>query len=44
MAEVWRTEPDGVNYLDDQLRPLLARLGLNADPTDARPVWSFARP
>jgi hypothetical protein len=44
LAEVWRTESEGAAYLDEQLRPLLARRGLTAGETDVRPVWSFARP
>jgi hypothetical protein len=44
VAQVWRTEVEGLGYLDAHLRPLLDRIGLTASPTTARPVWSFARP
>jgi hypothetical protein len=44
VVQVWRTEAEGVGYLDDQLRPLLDQVGLTVTQTTARPVWSFARP
>jgi hypothetical protein len=44
VAEVWRTEAEGLPYVDDVLRRLLAELHLTASETTARPVWSFARP
>jgi hypothetical protein len=44
VADVWRTEAEGVTYTDEVLRPLLAELGLAADRPDVRTVWSFARP
>ena len=44
IAEVWRSETEGRRYLDDVLRPLVSGLGLNADETTVRPIWSFARP
>jgi hypothetical protein len=44
LAQVWRTEAEGVEYLDAHLRPLLAQSGLTASQTTARPVWSFAAP
>jgi hypothetical protein len=44
VADVWRTESEGLPYVDDVLRPLLAELHLNASETTVRPVWSFARP
>jgi hypothetical protein len=44
VADVWRTEAEGMHYLTDQLRPLLDQLGLDVIETSVRPVWSFARP
>jgi hypothetical protein len=44
IAEVWRGETEGRPYIDDVLRPLVTGLGLNADKTTVRPIWSFARP
>ena len=44
IAEVWRGETDGRPYVDDVLRPMLTGLGLNANETTVRPIWSFARP
>ena len=44
IAEVWRTRAEGQPYVDDVLRPLLMELGLSANETTERPVWSFARP
>jgi hypothetical protein len=44
VAEVWRSESEGVAYLNDHLHPLLTKLGLTAKETSVRPVWSFARP
>ena len=44
IAEVWRTDSEGVTYVDDVLRPLLAGLELNAVEAAILPVWSFARP
>ena len=44
VAEVWRTESDGAAYVDDVLRPMVGGLGLTAEATHVRPVWSFARP
>jgi hypothetical protein len=44
VAEVWRTESAGQQYVDDVLRPLVDELSLTARGTDVRPVWSFARP
>ncbi len=44
IAEVWRGETEGRPYIDDVLRPLVTGLGLNADETTVRPIWSFARP
>ena len=44
IAEVWRSEAEGEPYIDDVLRPLLSDLGLTAEETTIKPVWSFARP
>jgi hypothetical protein len=44
VSDVWRTEAEGLPYVDDVLRPLLAELHLTATETTVRPVWSFARP
>lgn len=44
VVEVWRTEAEGLSYLDDVLRGLLAEMGLTAGEVMVRPVWSFARP
>jgi hypothetical protein len=44
VAEVWGMEPEGQSYVADVLRPLLTELGLTANETSVRPVWSFARP
>ena len=44
VAEVWRTESEGLSYVDDVLRLLLAELRLTGSETTVRPVWSFARP
>jgi hypothetical protein len=43
VAEVWRVESEGHRYLNEVLRPLLAKMGLTGNETSARPVWSFAR-
>ena len=44
VADVWRTEADGLHYFDGVLRPLLDELGLTAEETTMSSVWSFARP
>ncbi len=44
VADVWRTDAEGVAYVDDVLRPLMDELGLAVHETDVRPAWSFARP
>lgn len=44
VADVWRTESEGRSFLEAYLPPLLTELGLSADETVVRPVWSFARP
>jgi hypothetical protein len=44
VAEVWTVEDQGLTYVDEVLRPLMAELGLSAGETSVRPVWSFARP
>lgn len=44
VAEVWRSEDEGRGYLDEVLRALVAKAGLQAHVTEVRPVWSFARP
>lgn len=44
IAEVWRTEPEGLTYTNDILRPLLTALHLTPTDTTIHPVWSFARP
>ena len=44
VAQVWRTESEGVHYVDGVLRPLLAAMSLAGEETTVRPVWSFARP
>jgi hypothetical protein len=44
VAQVWRTEAEGLSYANDVLRLLLTDLHLSASETTVRPVWSFARP
>jgi hypothetical protein len=44
VAEVWRTEAEGLPYVDEVLGPLLIELGLTAVESTVLPVWSFARP
>ena len=44
VADVWRTEPEGRDFVDTVLRPLVTEAGLIPGDTDCRPVWSFARP
>ena len=44
VADVWRSESDGRQYVDDVLRPLVGGVGLTASDTQVRAVWSFARP
>jgi hypothetical protein len=44
VGQVWRTEAEALGYVDAQLRPLLAQIGLTASSATVRPVWSFARP
>ena len=44
VAQVWRTESEGVHYVDGVLRPLLTAMSLAGEETTVRPVWSFARP
>jgi hypothetical protein len=44
VAEVWRTESAGRDFVDDVLRPLVGGVSLTATDTQVRPVWSFARP
>ena len=44
VAGVWRTEAEGLHYVDGVLRPLLDELGLTAEATTISSVWSFARP
>ncbi|NIK61081.1 hypothetical protein [Kribbella shirazensis] len=44
VADVWRTESEGMSYMDAVLRLLVAELNLTASETTVRPVWSFARP
>jgi hypothetical protein len=44
VAEVWRTEAEGLAYVDGVLRPLVTEGGLSTGQTTSRPVWSFARP
>lgn len=44
VAEIWRTDSEGVDYLESVLRPLLTATSLAGEETTVRPVWSFARP
>lgn len=44
VADVWRTESEGLSFVDNVVRPLLTELDLKASETTVRPVWSFARP
>ena len=44
IAEVWRAESEGQQYIDDVLRGLVAESGLTGQETVVRPIWSFARP
>ena len=44
VAQVWRSETEGRDYVDDPLRGLLADVDLNPGEIDVAPVWSFARP
>jgi hypothetical protein len=44
VAEVWRTESEGRDYIDEVLRPLVTEVGLTPLETECLPVWSFARP
>src|SRR4051794_2413821 len=38
IAEVWRTDSEGVTYVDEVLRPLLAGVGLDAAESAILPV------
>jgi hypothetical protein len=44
VADVWRTQAEGRDFVDDVLRPLVTEVGLTAHETTVLPVWSFARP
>jgi hypothetical protein len=44
VADVWRTEDEGLIYIDEVLRPLIAEAGLTAHEMSVHKVWSFARP
>ncbi|TIC79888.1 hypothetical protein E8D34_19660 [Nocardioides sp. GY 10113] len=44
IADVWASEEQGRAWVQEVLRPLLARAGLTAGEVDVVPVWSFARP
>jgi hypothetical protein len=44
VAQVWRTEAEARAYVDDQLRPLVADVGLTARGFEVVSAWSFARP
>ena len=44
VAEVWRTQAEGQQYVDEVLGPLLTELGLTVAESTVLPVWSFARP
>jgi hypothetical protein len=44
VADVWRTETEGRDYVDGRLRGLIAEAGLTPWESDVVPVWSFARP
>jgi hypothetical protein len=44
IAQVWRTEAVGRAYVDVVGRSLIKEVGLSAEETTVRPVWSFARP
>lgn len=44
VADIWRTEAQGRDFVDTVLRPLVAEVGLSARETECLPVWSFARP
>jgi hypothetical protein len=44
VADVWRTETEGRDYVDGRLRGLIAEAGLTPGESDVVPVWSFARP
>ena len=44
VADVWRSETEGRDWVDGPLRGLMAELDLTPGETDVVPVWSFARP
>ncbi|WP_332667146.1 hypothetical protein [Aeromicrobium sp.] len=44
VAEVWRTEAEGLAYVDGVLRRLVTEVGLRPGQTTSRAAWSFARP
>ena len=44
VAQVWRSEAEGRDYVDSRLRGLLADVDLTLHGTEVRPAWSFARP
>ena len=44
LADVWRSEAEGRDFLDQALRPVAGELGLSPGEAEALPVWSFARP
>jgi hypothetical protein len=44
VAGVWRSESEGLDYVDGRLRELLGDLDLTPGATDVVAVWSFARP
>jgi hypothetical protein len=44
VADVWRSEAEGRDYVDGQLRELIADVDLTPGTTEVLPVWSFARP
>ncbi|GAB3927923.1 hypothetical protein GCM10029976_024840 [Kribbella albertanoniae] len=44
ITQVWRTEAEGLAYVDNVLHALLADLHLTPTETTIHPVWSFARP
>jgi hypothetical protein len=44
VAAIWRSEAEGREYVDGDLRGLVTNVGLTPGETNVAPVWSFARP
>ncbi|WP_377644668.1 hypothetical protein [Oryzobacter terrae] len=44
VSDVWRSEAEGVAYVDHTLRALITDVGLPDGQMQVAPVWSFARP